>query len=146
MIRKWNLSSGKAGFKIHTYEVPRHAAILEAVFDHLCWLTSGWLGGHGMPGKFWEIPVGRAVRDEEGFLENSLAGKFYDLENAVYQYSFRKEANHVRVDITSEQARAIDPKFVADMEEISFVPDGHLSIPEVSQPLGDSNVVQFKKP
>lgn len=142
MVRKWTLSSGKAGFKINTYEVPRHVVIFEAAFDKLCWLTGGWLGGHGMPTKFWEIPVGPAVRDEEGYIENSIASKFYALENAVYQWSFKSETNHVEILITEDEARAIDPKFVSDMEEIHFLPDGYKGVvtPEVD------NVLPFHKP
>lgn len=147
MIRKWQLSSSRFGFKVRTYEVPRHAVLLESVFDKACWLTGGWLGGHGMPEKFWEIPVGRAVYDEEGYLENSIASKFFDLEQAVFTYSFKRETNAVEIEITAEQARAIDPEFVGDMEEIGFLPDDYTR-PEVPslEPAQDNNVLQFKKP
>jgi len=142
-MRKWNLSSSRFGFKVHTYEVPRHAVVLESAFDKLCWLTRGWLGGHGMPGKLWEIPLGRAKYDEEGDLENSIASKFADLEQSVYQYGFRRETNRVEIDITPEQARAIDPEFVKSMEDIDFLPDNYT--PEVSQESSD-NILPFKKP
>lgn len=139
-MRKWVLSSSRFGFKVRTYEVPRHATLLEAVFDKACWLTGGWLGGHGMPQKLWEIPLGRPRYDDEGDLENSIGHKFYNLEQAVYNYSFKREdkANAVELDITAEQARAIDPKFVTDMEELDFLPDGYQK--------SDDNVLQFKKP
>lgn len=35
------------------------------------------------PEWVWKIPAGRLTRDEDGFLETSVASRVYDLENAI---------------------------------------------------------------
>jgi hypothetical protein len=117
-MKTWYISGGKDGYTLTTYEVPWWAPALEHLHSNLCWATRGWLGGHGLPQFFFDLPVGKPVRDEDGDLENSVALKLWDFEQVICNWEYKKQSNHKRFPISEEEAAILAPDLVKLMKEI----------------------------
>lgn len=120
-MKSWYVTSSKDGYSLHAveYSVFRHA--VESAHGWACWATRGWLGGHGLPEVFFKIPVGKRVwsdDEEDPYLENSVALKLCDAEQAVVQWAAKKEITRLRMPISDGVAEKLDPSLVKTMKEI----------------------------
>lgn len=122
-MRYWVVSySMKGGYELLMYDsYPAWKRALTVVWDFLCNLTRGWLGGHGLPEAFWEIPLGipRFDVDQGGrFLVNSFAWKMCELESWVLNKLDVKDDKNLlgSIPITMEQAQLLAPDFVELMK------------------------------
>lgn len=120
-MKSWYVTSSNDGYSLHAVEYSfwRHA--IEEAHGWACWATRGWLGGHGMPEVFFNIPVGKAVwsdDEEDPYIENSIALKLCDAEQAVVQWAFRKEFTRLRTPISEELANELSPSLVKTMKEM----------------------------
>lgn len=122
MRKTWILSASRDGWAVHVREEPRWAQLAEAAWDRLCWLTRGWVGGHNLPDVLWRITVGRPRWDRDDpdgpRLENSLAGKLFDLE----QWAMSRTHHHGRelavIPVDETVARQVQPDFVQEWTEM----------------------------
>lgn len=105
-------------------DTPHRYIFLECLWDRLCWLTRGWLGGHGkFPAFFYRIPTGPAkwdMSDPDGpWLENNLPAAFMELENWVlFLGEYRGKVKEVaKIPVDKEIARKISPDFVGTFDD-----------------------------
>ena len=105
MVRDWSVSHSLDGFKVRLFEVPRTARWLTSLVYFLDRITNCQLCGAKSPELFWKIPLGRPRRDDEGFLENSLAGGMYGLFNRAVAYEWRREVVRLEFPVSDEVGR-----------------------------------------
>lgn len=117
-MKSWHVSSSKDGYFITAEEFPWAPYALEQAHGWVCWATRGWLGGHGLPEVFFNIPFGKAIRDEDGDMENSIGMKLYDFEQWVCNWEYRHHIRHFHTGISEKTARQIDPRLVAIIEDL----------------------------
>lgn len=103
MSHDWTVSHSKDGATLHIYDYSMKTRLLVALeevvetFD--AEVAGHWLCANGLPEVFWKIPLGKAKVDpnDPEFLENSLAGKVFDLygrfSNLVYQAQKKDEVS-----------------------------------------------------
>lgn len=120
-MKSWHISSSNEGYFFNAvdYSFWRHA--VEESHGWICWATRGWLGGHGMPEIFFKLPLGKSVwsnDEEDPYLENSIAMKLYDAEQAVCNWAYRKESTRFRAPISDAMAEELDPRLVKTIKEI----------------------------
>lgn len=120
-MRIWHLMTSRDGWSLTVEEIPDWAYYVGVAWEAACELTRGWLGGHGLPGWAWKIPVGPPRYDHtedpaDPWLENSLASKLSSFEDRVVGLAYRLGKNEVRIPLSVETARLINPKFVDDWE------------------------------
>lgn len=126
MVRYWRLSHrlySPQAWTIHLSEEPAWAHVVETVWNGLCVVTRGWVGGHGQSRLYnsvvWRVPIGRSRwdRSEPGrpWLENSLGSVLYSVENWMLTRSAEHGHEIVEIPITEEIARQIDEEFVEDI-------------------------------
>lgn len=124
MKREVDVFHAAGGFYLQITDRPRWVVAKEWAWYNLCTLTRGWIGGHGMPDKFWKIPVGRAKWDhhdpDEPWLINSVANMFCDLEQWVLNLGddFRGKQvqdRMVTIPIPTDVAEKLDPDYVKNL-------------------------------
>lgn len=117
-MKSWHVSSSKDGYKFHATEYSAFRNAIDEAHGWVCWATHGWLGGHGLPELFFKIPVGKAVRDEDGFLDNSIAIKLYAAEQRLSNWAYAKETTRFSHPISEELAEELAPELVKLIKEI----------------------------
>lgn len=91
-------------FFLTVYSIPHYASLIESAYDRVCRLTNGWIGGHGLPDKFWQIPVGKPDYDkDDGMLNNSVAERLSSLESKVIIWAWDKQEDLLTVSITEAE-------------------------------------------
>jgi len=100
--RDWSVSHGLDGFHVRLIEVPRTARWFTSFVEFLDRVTNCQLCGAKSPELFWKIPLGRPKRDEDGYLENSLAGGMYSLFNRLLAYEWKREVVRLTFPVSDE--------------------------------------------
>lgn len=121
-MRIWSLSTHRDGWELTIEEVPDWAHYVGLAFEELCELTGGRLGGHNLGDWAWKVPVGPPRWDHtdnpaDPWLENSLASKLSDIESWFVNLAYRRRRKTVRISLSVEEARLINPEFVDDWEQ-----------------------------
>lgn len=117
-MRITTVAHSRDGYSIETYEVPVWARAVERAWMLLCDLTGNRLCGAGLGEWAWNLPLGRARREDDGFLVNSLAASLNRIEQAVTGWCYHREHGRVSVPCTADSARVLAPDFVDDCERI----------------------------
>lgn len=122
-MQRWNMSAGKDGYAIVLEDVKFWAYALETGFERLCDLSGGRLGGHNLGDWAWKVPVGRSKWDlsepDDPWLINSLAGRLADLENWTFNVGWKRGTKtYPSIPLTHDQATAIHPDFVTEIDDI----------------------------
>ena len=117
-MRVWHLAHGSEGYVIVSYRTPRWALIVERVYGWLDWATGERLSGARLGEWAWRLPLGRPRRDPESpdLLLNSLGSRLFDLFQWACSRSHANLSDEVWIPVTVDQARVIDPDFVAGYE------------------------------
>lgn len=118
VMRDWSLNIQKdEGWTVRLYDdVSLAKEAVGFVWDSLCILTQGWIGGHGLPEVFWKIPVGKPQWDDEyEIYDNSIAALLYRFENWLYM-KIDHDDEVIKLHVTSDTARHLDPDFVSIFE------------------------------
>lgn len=106
-VRDWSVSHGLDGFKVRLFEVPRTARWLTSLVNFLDHVTGCRLCGSKTPEFFWKIPLGRPVRDEDGYLENSVASGMYSLFNETIGYEWKREEVRLEFPVSDEVGKSL---------------------------------------
>lgn len=119
-MKSWYLSHGKDGWLVTTYEVSAWRMVAERVGE---WSTHHVFGGLvccRIPAWAYRVPLGRPVRDDDGWLDNSLGYALFCAGQRLHSLgsTWRHSTNVIRHPVTVEQARGIDAEFVADIEDM----------------------------
>lgn len=119
-MNRWDLGHTKDGWVITTYEAPAWRVALERVGE---WSTHHVFAGLvccRIPGWAYKIPTGRPVRDEDGWLDNSVGYALLCTGNRLHNLgeAWRHSRNVVRHPVIVEQARGIDAEFVDEFEDM----------------------------
>jgi hypothetical protein len=106
-VRDWSVSHGLDGFKVRLFEVPRTARWLTTLVGYLDQATFCRLCGAKTPEFFWKIPLGRPVRDEDGWLVNSVASGMYSLFNKAVGYEWKREEVRLEFPVSDEVGKSL---------------------------------------
>lgn len=119
-MRTWHLAHGKDGWQIATYEAPAWRRRLDRIGE---WSTHHVFAGVvccRIPGWSWSVPLGRPVRDADGWLENSLGSWLWSVGQRLHSLGqeWRHSRHVMHFPVSLDAARGIDPEWVAEVEEM----------------------------
>ena len=119
-MRTWHMSHGKDGWAVTAYEVPAWRHTLEQIGQWSSHHVFGGLFCCRIPKWAGNVPVGRPVRGRDGSVDNSLDYAMWRFGQRLFNLGevWRRTTNRTQSPITVEQARAIDPGWVAEVERL----------------------------
>jgi hypothetical protein len=108
-MQRWSISHSKDGFTVNLRDAKWWVPTVESFVGHV-------LCAHRSPRFLWEIPVGRAQRDGDDYLENSVAAKLLDAENELWRRLDHAQGKPIlSLPITDDQARILWPDYFDDL-------------------------------
>lgn len=116
-MRTWSISAGRDGYKAELVEVPAWALGVERLSEAVYGLTRHRLCCD-IPDVFWKTPLGRARRDADGDLDNSIGGAAWSFSQKLLGFSYQRETCRYSHSVSREFARSIEPEFVDQHEEL----------------------------
>lgn len=122
-MNTWQLSHGlddnkQPGYSIHAVKEPAWVGPVQNFFGFIFGVLTRHIFCCRCPEWAWKVPLGKPKRDEDGYLDNSLAGWLWDKSTGLMAVGWRKQKTVLRLPITHEQAAEIDAQFVKDCDSI----------------------------